>query len=305
MIEVVKFVLMKSKIKKTVFKNTVQLLRIPFSLLLMPLFILALSQTAINGYTAIVSFIIIHLLVYPASNGYNSYIDKDESSIGGIEKPPLPTIHLFYVTIVLDFLAVILAFLLVNILFSCCILVYILASRAYSSKQIRLKKYPIIGFLIVVIFQGGFTYMMSVIGITNESFAFSSANILLLFACSFQIAGAYPLTQIYQHEADLADGVKTLSYQLGYKGTFIFTAIMFGLCNVFYYLYFEQIGKSNNFYLIQLFFIPIVIYFVWWFFKTINNENEANFKNTMQMNLIAAICMNTCFIILYLTNRLF
>jgi 1,4-dihydroxy-2-naphthoate octaprenyltransferase len=147
--------------------------------------------------------------------------------------------------------------------------------------------------------------MMSVIGITNESFAFSSANILLLFACSFQIAGAYPLTQIYQHEADLADGVKTLSYQLGYKGTFIFTAIMFGLCNVFYYLYFEQIGKSNNFYLIQLFFIPIVVYFVWWFFKTINNENEANFKNTMRMNLIAAICMNTCFIILYLTNRLF
>jgi 1,4-dihydroxy-2-naphthoate octaprenyltransferase len=206
---------------------------------------------------------------------------------------------------VLDLLAIILAFLLVNILFSSCILVYILASRAYSSKQIRLKKYPIIGFLTVVIFQGGFTYIMSAIGILNESFSFSNANILLLLACSFQIAGAYPLTQIYQHEADLADGVKTLSYQLGYKGTFIFTAIMFGLCNVFYYLYFEQIGKSNNFYLLQLFFLPIVIYFVWWFIKTIKNEEEANFKNTMRMNLIAAISMNTCFIILYLTNHLF
>jgi 4-hydroxybenzoate polyprenyltransferase len=291
--------------KSTVFRNTLQLLRIPFSLLLMPLFILALSQSSVNVFTAIISFIIIHVLVYPASNGYNSYIDRDEGSIGGIEKPPAPSIHLFYLTLVLDFLAIVLAFFFVNGLFSFCIFVYILASRAYSSKQIRLKKYPIIGFLTVVIFQGGFTYMMSVIGITNESFAFSSANILLLFACSLQIAGAYPLTQIYQHEADLADGVKTLSYQLGYKGTFIFTAIMFGLCNVFYYLYFEQIGKSNNFYLIQLFFIPIVIYFVWWFFKTINNENEANFKNSMRMNLIAAICMNTCFIILYFTNRLF
>ena len=291
--------------KNTVFRNTLQLLRIPFSLLLMPLFILALSQSSVNVYTSIISFIIIHVLVYPASNGYNSYIDRDEGSIGGIEKPPAPTIHLFYLTLVLDFLAIVLAFLFVNELFSLCIFVYILASRAYSSKQIRLKKYPIIGFLTVVIFQGGFTYIMSVIGITNDSFAFSSANISLLLACSFQIAGAYPLTQIYQHEADLADGVKTLSCQLGYRGTFIFTAIMFGICNVFYYLYFDQMGKITNFYLIQLFFLPIVLYFVWWFLRTIKNEKEANFKNAMRMNLIAAICMNTCFIILFLTKHLF
>jgi 4-hydroxybenzoate polyprenyltransferase len=180
-----------------------------------------------------------------------------------------------------------------------------LASRAYSSKQIRLKKYPIIGFLTVVIFQGGFTYVMSVIGITNAAFSFSNNNLLLLLACSFQIAGAYPLTQIYQHEADLADGVKTLSFQLGYKGTFIFTAIMFGLCNVFYYFYFLQTDQINNFYLLQLFFIPIVTYFAWWFLKTIKNQQEANFKNTMRMNLIAAICMNTCFIVLYLINNPF
>jgi len=291
--------------KNTVFRNTLQLLRIPFSLLLMPLFILALSQSSVNVYTSIISFIIIHVLVYPASNGYNSYIDRDEGSIGGIEKPPAPSIHLFYLTLVLDFLAIVLAFLFVNELFSLCILVYILASRAYSSKQIRLKKYPIIGFLTVVIFQGGFTYIMSVIGITNDSFAFSNANISLLFACSFQIAGAYPLTQIYQHEADLADGVKTISYQLGYRGTFVFTAIMFGICNVFYYLYFDQMGKINSFYLIQLLFLPIVGYFEWWFIRTTKNEKEANFKNTMRMNLIAAICMNTCFIILFLTKHLF
>lgn len=291
--------------KNTVFRNTLQLLRIPFSLLLLPLFILALSQSTVNMYTAIFSFIIIHLLVYPASNGYNSYIDRDEGSVGGIEKPPAPTIHLFYLTLLLDVLATVLAFFFVNGLFSLCILVYILASRAYSSKQFRLKKYPIIGFLTVVVFQGGFTYIMSVIGITNDSFAFSSANISLLLACSFQIAGAYPLTQIYQHEADLADDVKTLSYQLGYRGTFVFTAIMFGICNLFYFLYFEQMGITNNFYLIQLFFLPIVMYFIWWFLRTIKNEKEANFKNTMRMNLIAAICMNTCFIILFLIKHPF
>ena len=68
-------------------RNTLKLLRIPFSILLMPIFLLAVSQAeVINIYKTILSFIIIHLLVYPASNGYNSYIDRDEGSIGGIEK---------------------------------------------------------------------------------------------------------------------------------------------------------------------------------------------------------------------------
>src|ERR1017187_5127360 len=90
-------------------RNTIKLLRIPFSFFLMPLFLLALSQsTNIVLFKAILSFIIIHLLVYPASNGYNSYIDKDETPIGGLEKPPMPTKTLFYTTIAMDILAIVL-----------------------------------------------------------------------------------------------------------------------------------------------------------------------------------------------------
>ena len=65
----------------------------------------------------------------------------------------------------------------------------------------------------------------------------TATNIWIMAACTFQIAGVYPLTQIYQHEQDLADGVTTISYKLGYRGTFIFSAIMFGLCNVCYFMY--------------------------------------------------------------------
>lgn len=285
-------------------KNTIKLLRIPFSFFLMPVFILALSQAIdFNLFYAITSFLIIHLLVYPASNGYNSYIDRDETPIGGLEKPPIPTKALFHLTLLMDLLAVSLSFILINKLFSVCIFAYILASRAYSSKQIRLKKYPIVGFLIVVVFQGAFTFLMSSIGITNSELTFNSANIYIMIACSMQIAGAYPLTQIYQHKEDYADGVMTLSYKLGYKGTFIFTALMFGICNLFYFLYFKEIEKINQFYTLQAFFIPILIFFFYWFIKVIKNNSAANFKNTMRMNTIATICMNSCFIILYLLNH--
>ncbi|MDG1331079.1 MAG: UbiA family prenyltransferase [Crocinitomicaceae bacterium] len=270
----------------------------------MPIFILALSQSPEpNVFYSILSFLIIHLLVYPASNGYNSYIDKDETSIGGLEKPPMPTKALFYLTLVMDSVAILLSFIFIHWIFAVCILAYILASRAYSSKQIRLKKYPLIGFLIVVVFQGAFTYYMSNFGINGTSLTFSSSDIYIMLACSLQIAGAYPLTQIYQHEADLADGVTTLSYKLGYKGTFIFTGILFFICTIFYFLYFQSIGSLNQFFILLFFFAPILVFFNIWFIKTMKNLEEANFKNTMRMNAIASICMSSCFIILTVLNH--
>lgn len=285
-------------------RNTIKLLRIPFSFFLMPLFLFALSQShQIILPQALLSFLIIHFLIYPASNGYNSYIDRDEGSIGGLEKPPMPTRSLFYLTLLLDITAIVLAAIFVSRLFSICLILYIAASRAYSSKLVRLKKYAVPGFLVVVIFQGAFTYYMSFAGITGEAMELNQGNLFLLMGCSFQIAGAYPLTQIYQHEQDLRDGVVTLSYKLGYKGTFVFTTLMFGICNVFYYLYFISKGDGTVFFIIQAFFLPIVLYFGYWYFQVSKSTSNANFKNTMRMNLIAAVCMNSCFTVLIFINH--
>jgi len=284
--------------------NTIKLLRIPFSFFLLPLFLFALSQAeTILPVKTIWSFIIIHFLIYPASNGYNSYIDRDEESIGGLEKPPLPTIQLFYLTVFLDVSAIILAGIFVSILFAVCLILYIAASRAYSSKQIRLKKYPVAGFLVVVVFQGAFTYYMSIAGITGKALEISPENVFVLLGCSFQIAGAYPLTQIYQHKQDLRDGVTTLSYKLGYIGTFAFTAVMFLFCNVFYFLYFAAMDMGTIFYIIQIFFAPIIAYFGYWFYQVWKSTDQANFRNTMRMNWIAALCMNSCFILLIYINH--
>ena len=70
-------------------KSTLLHLRIPFSFFLMPFFCFAVSQVeTVNWTEAIIAFLAIHLFLYPASNGYNSYYDKDEESIGGLEAPP-------------------------------------------------------------------------------------------------------------------------------------------------------------------------------------------------------------------------
>ncbi len=286
------------------FVNTVKLLRFPFSFLLLPVFLFTLSQqTAINIKNTFIAFFIIHLLVYPSSNGYNGYIDADTESVGGLKNPPQPTKQLFYVTVIMDVFAVILSAVFLTHWFAFCISIYILASKAYSSKIIRLKKYPIAGFLTVVFFQGGFTYYMCAAALTGNHFVFDRGGIYVLLACSLQIAGAYPLTQIYQHKQDSDAGVKTLSYKLGYRGTFVFTMLMFLMANFLYFLYFDSVSKPQNFFLLQLFFMPIVAYFIYWLVLVFKNPAKANFKYTMAMNWIAAVSMNMCFIVMFLTNN--
>jgi 4-hydroxybenzoate polyprenyltransferase len=283
-------------------KNTLKLLRVPFSIFLMPVFLLAISQAEILAWDkAIWAFLIIHLLVYPASNGYNSYVDRDETPIGGLENPPMPTEGLFYLTLLMDAAAFVLAFIFVKPLFAICVVAYILASRAYSTRQIRLKKYAYAGFLIVVVFQGAFTYYMTSIAVDSAGFQLTRANLYILLAASLQIAGAYPLTQIYQHEEDLKDGVTTISYKLGYIGTFIFTTLMFVLCNVFYFLYFKESQQMLSFYILQAFFLPSILYFAWWFYEVSKDKMQANFKNTMRMNAISSLCMSLyCLVLIFM-----
>ena len=60
-------------------------LRIPFSFYLLPIFCFAVSQAPHPrlAVTLLIA-IILHLMAYPASQGFNSYYDRDQGSIGGL-----------------------------------------------------------------------------------------------------------------------------------------------------------------------------------------------------------------------------
>jgi 1,4-dihydroxy-2-naphthoate polyprenyltransferase len=281
--------------------STIQLLRFHFSFFLMPAYWFALGQTGdINTRQAILVFVILHLLVYPASNGYNSYMDRDTGSIGGIKNPRQPTKQLFYITILLDTVALLLSF-AVSIYFLAGIAAFIAASRAYSYRGIRLKKYPVAGYLTVIIFQGGVVYFLVRHGCSVSQPIHISPTAMI--ASSLMVGGFYPLTQIYQHQQDKADGVTTLSYRLGYRGTFLFTAFIYMLFTFTLAFYFGNNLELDRFFLIQLCMLPVLVYFFWWFYKVSRNTGYADFKHTMQMNLLASCCTNAAFITLFLIER--
>ena len=177
-------------------------------------------------------------------------------------------------------------------------------SHAYSFRGVRLKKYPIIGFLTVFIFQGGFVYLIAsaaISGFTMHDFL-ATKNLICIIVASFFMGSVYPLTQIYQHEADRKDGVISLSYKLGYNGTFVFSGILFSIATLLLLYYFNLKHQVIALVLFLLINLPVIFRLSGWFSKVRANTSNANFENTMAMNLLTSSCMNLYFTILILDH---
>jgi 4-hydroxybenzoate polyprenyltransferase len=266
-------------------------LRIPFSFFLMPVYWFAMSQSNhIETSKAFWVFLIIHLLIYPASNAYNSFYDKDEAPIGGLENPPPVSKILYWVAWGMDILAIILGFFLVSPIFSITIFIYGLVSKAYSNDMVRLKKYPIFSLIVVGVFQGFWTYLTVYQAVNQYQIKdiLDNHTIFAAFLSTLLLFAVYPMTQIYQHDEDRKRGDITLSMLLGIRGTFIFTGLVFGFAFLGFFLYLNQ----SRFIQFVLFNIPTILFFNYWFLKTLRDSKQANFKNTMLLNLLASVCLN-------------
>lgn len=282
-------------------KSTIQLLRFHFSFFLLPVYLFALGQAEkFNWAIALFVFVILHLLVYPSSNGYNSYMDRDETPIGGLKNPLRPTKELFYITVVMDVVAVALSF-FISLVFALGILLYILASRAYSYRRIRLKKYPVTGFLTVFIFQGAAIFF-----ITYHAVSINSTPDVPMLPClisSLLIGALYPLTQIYQHEEDRKDGVISISYLLGKKGTFVFSMLLFLSATFLLFLRFKESDELNHFYWYLFIMLPVVLFFLYWMIRVWRDEEAANFRNSLLMNVVSTLCTTVFFLVLIITKH--
>ena len=227
-------------------------------------------------------------------------MDRDEASIGGIKNPLQPTRQLFFASILMDVLACIIA-LFISLPTLLLVLTYIVFSRLYSFRGIRLKRYPIIGFLTVIINQGGTTFFLVYHAVSSSLTLTVPWDGVLI--STLLIGGFYPITQIYQHEQDAKDGVNTISMMMGKKGTFMFCmglySVSFGL--LFYHFY--LLNKVNNFLIVQLLFAPVIVYFLRWFLQVWKDETKADFEHTMKMNWLASTCTNIAFGVLIFLNH--
>ncbi len=281
-------------------RSTFLHLRILFSFFLLPIFIfaVAVSPHPVVWKTGL-AFFILHFLLYPASNGYNSYYDKDEDSIGGLEKPPPVSKELWYVSLALDGAALALGILL-GWLFVVGLFIYGLISKLYSYDGVRLKKYPILSWLLASFFQGAFTFWMTYQAINEVALeVLLQPEVLFpaLLSTAF-LGGSYPMTQVYQHAEDARRGDLTLSRLLGIKGTFVFAAVAFQLTALGFWYFFHTYYSGWYFVWFLACLTPGLIHFLLWTAKVWQNEQAVNFRSTMRLNWLMASGMNLFFLLL-------
>lgn len=281
---------------------TIQHLRFPFSFLLLPVSALALALAdTIKWSQVLPGLLLLHLLLYPASNGYNSYQDRDEGSIGGVEHPLPVDRQLFITTVWMDAAGLLLA-LWLNPVFGVLYGWYILWSRLYSYRGVRLKQYPVVGHLTVVLNQGPVVFAAVYLLATGVPLWRLPLEGLLISA--LLIAAFYPITQIYQHEQDRRDGVRTLSMLLGLRGTFVYCAFLYLLAFGLLALHYHRQGHWAYFCILQVFFLPAMVWFFLWMLRSWNRPEAADYRSTMRMTWLAALCSNTAFLTIILIRHL-
>lgn len=194
---------------------------------------------------------------------------------------------------------------LINIKMLFLAMIYSGVSRAYSWTGIRLKKYPVIGWLTVILFQGGYTFLLGSMAAENNFTGswFSNQKWECMLIATMLIGAYYPLTQIYQHEEDSSRGDITISYILGIRGTFVFSALMFLLSFVLAFHYFQSYYSINQFYYFIISLLPAIIFFMYWGAACFRNRQKSDFRNAMLMTVISSSCLLICFSILLYINH--
>jgi len=259
----------------------------------------------IDYLRAIFSFLIIHLLVYPASNGFNSYYDRDEKSIGGLENPPPVTGDLLYASLLFELAAILLA-LIISLPFAAGLLVYGAGSKSYSYVRIRLKKRPFISWISVSLFGGGLMYLLSYGSFDTGGFKniFNNETMIPALIITFYMMASYPLTQVYQHEEDRRRGDKTISLVLGIRGTFLLSASFFMIALLGFITYFDHYRGAFPSFIFLLSQVPVVLYFLIWFIGVLKDESAARFRLAMGMNLVSSTATNIfCLVYLLFIKR--
>src|SRR5690606_24627379 len=192
----------------------------------------------------------------------------------------------------------------VNVLFAIMLLVYGLVSKAYSHPSIRLKKYPITGWLAAGFFQGFFTFIMCYVGINDYTLGEAlSITIYAGLLTSWMLLGNYPMTQVYQHSEDARRGDMTISRLVGIIGTFHLAGTVFLLVFVGFAAFFGLYFSAEYSVIFTIAMFPIVVYFVLWYMQVRQSEIAADYDHTMRLNFVSATCMNVFFLFFYIDNQ--
>ena len=186
-------------------------MRLAFSLFLLPVYLvnLCVFVDGLDG-SAIAVGVLLHVFLYTGSNAYNSYYDRDEGPIGGLESPPEVVPALLPFSLALQAIAI-LGSAWIDPVVGALVALFAAMSTAYSHPRTRWKGHPF-GSLAVIF--GGQGLIVAGIasrlgGVPLAGWTVTQASVAL--GASTAILGFYLFSHMYQEDEDAARGDRTFT----------------------------------------------------------------------------------------------
>lgn len=174
-----------------------------------------LYQPELNLERFLIQFFIVHLLLNGGITAYNSYWDKDEGPIGGLAKPPPMKRWMHWAALLLQFIGAAFA-LPLGLKYFFIYLLSMALSVAYSRRWPRWKGHPWLGMVPVGIGTGTNTFLLGYLAAGNQKL--TGHTLIAAVGVALMLLSFYPISQIYQLEADKKNNDRTFAAAYGLRG---------------------------------------------------------------------------------------
>lgn len=280
--------------------NSIQQSHFVLSLIFLPIFLFAISQTQeINWLHTALFFVVMFVLVQPSIQMQMAYANMQLSKCDIAQTEQAK--KLFKISTAMDGVAVVFSTIIFSLEAGAGLLTYLLLSKLLNSNPIRLKKYAIISWLLTMAMQGVLLFALT--QYTSGKIMLIT-NVFALQATAFFVGFMFPLTQMYTHQQDANRGDLTISLRLGIKGTFTLGLVAFLVAILLMGLHFYNVKKLFHFYLFLLFLSPVAAYFFWWRKNAKIQPLVANYTFTRLFVMITTISMGLFATVLIYLNHL-
>jgi 1,4-dihydroxy-2-naphthoate octaprenyltransferase len=264
-------------------------LRLHFQILLAPIFLwgffLAGGRPNLTFWIAFVAF---HLCLYGGTTAFNSYYDRDEGPVGGLEKPPPVVSALLPFSLILQGIGAVLAA-LVNLPFLVIYLIIFGMGAAYSHPRTRWKAHPLGGLATVALGQGVLASLGGWVVANPDLAAIDPLHWIGLIAASAITVGFYPLTQIYQIDEDLARGDLTFAAWVGPRGSFIYAILVLSVAALALLFVILRLLGPLNAGIVALFYGGLLVFIVHWALTYDPAQIIRNFRRVMRIYMLTSL----------------
>jgi len=281
-------------------RNVLVHLRLHFQLLLAPVFLWGwLIAGGGLSWSVVLAFVSLHVFLYAGATAFNSYYDRDQGPVGGLERPPPVEPALLPVSLGMKLFGALLAA-LVNQSFLVVYVLFALLSLAYSHPRVRLKASTWGSVLTVAIGQGVLAFLGAWSAVRGELWsAVIVEGGLGALAAALLILAVYPLTQLYRVDEDRARGDRTVAVAWGARGCFLFADVFLVLGGALMLATLWRAFGVLDVLLVGLGLSVELVAIAWWARRYDPLQTLANYRHVMRLNTLSAGGLS-----LYLLGRL-